>query len=180
MKGLKLLLGGVALAATLIMPTRSFAAEVPETAEASNEVQTAILATDIAEEDSLGILTTRAGNETWTGSGFGGAFSFVDYNLTPVKTMGKSGTLLISGYFYGNDGYADSSPIKLTFEIRSTSGAVLARTIVPDTRNGNIPFAVSCQVTKGQKVQLFMDASSIGNPPGRTRGAYISYNYDLY
>ncbi len=180
MKSLKLLLGGVALATTLIMPTRSFAAEVPETAEASNEVQTAILATDIAEEDSLGILTTRAGNETWTGSGLGGAFRFIDYNLTPVKTMGQSGTLLISGIFYGDDGYASVSPIKLTFEIRSTSGAVLARTVVPDTRNGDIPFAVSCNVTKGQQIQLFMDASSISNPPGITRGAYIQYYYGFY
>lgn len=177
MKGLKLLLGGVALAATLIMPTRSFAAEVPET---SNEVQTAILATDIAEEDSLGILTTRAGNETWTGSGLGGDFRFIDYNLTPVKTMGQSGTLTISGNFYGNDGYADSSPIKLTFEIRSTSGAVLARTVVPDTRNGNIPFAVSCHVSKGQQIQLFMDASSIANPPGILREAKIQYYYGFY
>lgn len=130
-------------------------------------------------KDPLGIVA-RAGNETWTGSGFGGAFRFTDYNLTPVKTMGQSGTLLISGYFYGDDGYADSSPIKLTFQIRSSSGTILVSKVFYDTRNGSIPFSISCNVTKGQKIQLFMDASSIANPPGPTRAAYIAYDYDLY
>ena len=125
-------------------------------------------------------LVTRAGEETWTGSGFGGAFTFKDYNLTPVKTMGKTGTLLISGYFYGDDGYADSSPIRLTFQIRSTSGTVLVSRTFDDTRNGAIPFAISCNVTQGQKIRLFMDASSIANPPGPTRVAYIAYDYNLY
>ena len=127
-------------------------------------------------KDPLGIVA-RAGNETWTGSGFGGAFRFTDYNLTPVKTMGQSGLLAITGYFYGDDGYADSVPIKLTFQIRDTSGRVLATTVVEDTRNGNIPFGVSCRVTAGQKIQLYMDASSIANPPGIYRSAYIGYNY---
>ena len=129
-------------------------------------------------KDPLGIVA-RAGNETWTGSGFGGAFRFTDYNLTPVKTMGQSGLLAITGYFYGDDGYADSVPIKLTFQIRDTSGRVLATTVVEDTRNGNIPFVISCSVSQGQKIQLFMDASSIGNPPGPTRSAYIAYDYAI-
>ncbi len=177
MKRLRKVVGRIAISLTLLlgMSMQSFAAEAPE---ASSDV----LVTDAREKavvDAADIVT-RAGNETWTGSGFGGAFRFTDYNLTPVKTMGKSGTLLISGYFYGDDGYADSSPIKLTFQIRTTSGAVKSQTIVPDTRNGDVSFSTSCHVNAGDQIQLFMDASSIGNPPGITRSAYIAYNYYLY
>lgn len=125
----------------------------------------------------------RAGTETWTGSGFGGAYTFNDYNLTPVKTMGKSGTLLISGYFYGNDGYASSHPIVLTVQIRDENGQILdggrAYTRVIDTRNGNIPFAVSANVYAGQRIQLYLDASSAYSSPGIYRSAYVAYNYSL-
>ena len=121
----------------------------------------------------------RAGTETWYGSGFGGSYRFTDYNLTPVKTMGQSGTLVISGSFYGDDGYANSSPIKLTAQIRSTSGAVRASTVVVDTRAGYIHFTVSCPVSSGDKIQLYFDASSIANPPGIYRSAYVEYNYAI-
>lgn len=124
-------------------------------------------------------VTPKAGNETWSGSGFGGAYTFNNNNLTPVKTMGRSGRLLISGYFYGNDGYATSSPIKLTVEIRSTSGAVLGRTSVIDDLSGAVDFSVAANVSAGQRIQLFFDASSVANPPGIYRSAYVSYNYNL-
>ena len=210
MKGLKMLLTVCAASLLVMfgMDTRSFAAEAPddvnsdvvavEVQEVSSEQVsdpkfeeikrlmnlpglTKMTAEEAGESamDPLD-LVARAGNETWTGSGFGGAFRFTDYNLTPVKTMGSTGTLLISGYFYGDDGSADSSPIKLTFQIRSTSGSVKSQTIVPDTRNGEISFSTSCHVNKGEQVQLFMDASSIANPPGILRSAYIAYNYYLY
>ena len=130
-------------------------------------------------DENIDSIVTRAGNETWSGSGFGGSYTFNNNNLTPVKTMGKSGTLLISGYFYGNDAFASSSPIKLTVEIRSTSGAVLGRTTVIDDRSGNVDFAVSANVSAGQKIQLFFDASSIANPPGIYRSAFVAYNYHL-
>lgn len=130
-------------------------------------------------ESKASSVETRAGNETWTGSGFGGSYTFNNNNLTPVKTMGKSGTLLISGHFYGNDAFASSSPIILTVEIRSTSGAVLGRASFYDNRSGNVPFAVSANVSAGQQIQLFFDASSAANPPGIYRSAHVSYNYSL-
>ena len=209
MKGLKMLLTVCAASLLVMfgMDTRSFAAEAPddvnsdvvavEVQEVSSEQVsdpkfeeikrlmnlpglTKMTAEEAGESamDPLD-LVTRAGNETWTGSGFGGAFRFTDYNLTPVKTMGESGTLVISGYFYGDDGYADVSPVKLTFQIRSTSGTVLKSIVVPDTLNGSIPFAISCNVSKGQQIQLFMDASSISSPPGILRSAYIAYDYAI-
>ena len=138
----------------------------------------------LAAEESVSMevenVSPRAGNETWTGSGFGGAYTFTNNNLTPVKTMGKSGRLLISGYFYGTDGFASSSPIKLTVQIRSTSGTILVSRSFVDDRSGNVPFSISVNVTAGQQVQLFFDASSIANPPGIYRSGHVSYSYYLY
>ena len=162
-KKLKRLLISLVASATMLVTTvcPAFAAEETTTVETET-------------------VSPRAGTETWTGSGFGGAYNFTDTNTTPVKTMGQSGRLLISGWFYGNDGYASSSPIILTVEIRSTSGAVLGRTTVIDDRSGNVDFSVAANVSAGQKIQLFFDASSIANPPGIYRSAYVSYSYSLY
>lgn len=129
--------------------------------------------------DNVESILPRAGTETWYGSGFGGSYRFTDYNLTPVKTMGKSGTLVISGSFRGTDGYADVSPIKLTAQIRSTSGAVRASTVIVDDRSGATFFGISCAVSAGDKIQLYFDASSVANPPGIYRSAYIEYDYSI-
>ena len=128
-------------------------------------------------DEETGEIILRAGVETWTGSGLGGNYTFRDYNLTPTKTMGQSGTLLIHGTFYGADGYADVSPVKLTAEIRSTSGAVKARTVVPDDHSGATAFSMSSAVTVGEQINLFFDASSVANPPGILRSARIIYYY---
>ena len=157
--------------------TPVFAQEsVPATTENNNVTK---IATSSVAADNINEVVTRAGNETWTGSGFGGSYTFTDYNLTPVKTMGKSGTLIISGSFTGNDGYANASPIKLTVQIRSTSGAVLGSTVVGDDRSGATHFAVTAPVSKGQQIQLYFDASSIANPPGIYRSAHVSYNFAI-
>lgn len=166
---IKRLLIGMLTAVTMLTATVAPAFAAEEHSDSSTEF--------LNESDSV---VTRAGNETWTGSGHGGSYTFTNNNLTPVKTMGKSGRLLISGYFYGNDGYASSHPIILTVQIRSTSGAVLGSTQVYDTRNGNVEFAVSANVSAGQQIQLFFDASSAGSSPGIYRSAYVNYGYDLY
>ena len=124
-------------------------------------------------------LEPRAGNETWVGSGFGGSYTFTDYNLTPVKTMGQSGTLVISGIFRGTDGYANVNRIKLTVQIRSTSGSVKASTVVVDDRSGSTAFSVSCSVSQGEAIQLFFDASSVANPPGIYRSAFVDYDFAI-
>ena len=133
-----------------------------------------------SDVSTLSDVELYAGTETWYGSGFGGEYTFTNNNTTPVKTMGNSGTLLISGNFYGADGYASASPIKLTVRIQSTSGSILSTTIVVDDMSGSTPFAVSCPVSQGQKIQLFFDASSVANPPGIYRKAHVAYNYDIY
>lgn len=136
---------------------------------------------EVTSNNSSGeAIVTRAGNETWNGSGLGGNYTFNNYNLTPIKTMGKSGTLLIYGSFYGADGFATSSPIQLTVEIRSTSGAVKARTVRVDDHSGATSFSVAVPVSAGEQIQLFFDASSIANPPGIYRSAHVTYYYDLY
>ena len=37
-------------------------------------------------------------------------------------------------------------------------------------------FFITTQVTAGQKIQLFFDASSINNPPGFYRKAWVDYD----
>lgn len=146
--------------------------ETESVASESPSVDLATVMADIA-------LEPRAGNETWTGSGFGGSYRFTNYNLTPVKTMGNSGTLVISGIFSGSDGYADVSRIKLTVQIRSTSGSIKASTVVVDDRSGSTSFSVSCSVSQGEQIQLFFDASSVANPPGIYRSAFVDYDFAI-
>lgn len=171
---------GLSLVASMLFSAVPALAAEEVAAEETDAVVTETPNVDLATVMADISLENRAGNETWTGSGFGGSYTFTDYNLTPVKTMGASGTLLIYGSFYGNDGYASASPIKLTAQIRSTSGAIRAETIRVDNRSGNVSFAMSCTVSKGDQIQLYFDASSIANPPGIYRSAYVTYNYDLY
>ena len=116
--------------------------------------------------------------ETWTiaGSNYDYDFTFVDDNLTPYKNIGDTGTLVVYGYFYKAD--SGASNIKLTVQIRDyPSGQVLAQTVV---NNNNYPFSdnfnLSTSVYSGQKVQLYFDASSINNPPGFYRSAYVNYS----
>ena len=135
-----------------------------------------------SDVSTLSDVELYAGTETWyTGSGAGGDYTFTNNNTTPVKTMGNSGTLRISGYFYGADGYATSSPIVLTVKILDVStGATLSKTVVNDDLSGSTAFSTSCYVTAGQRIQLFFDASSIANPPGIYRKAHVTYNRYLY
>ena len=165
---------GVSVFAFSVVPV--FADEQENENSTLESSQTAETLTSL---DNVESILPRAGTETWYGSGFGGSYTFTDYNLTPVKTMGKSGTLVISGSFRGTDGYADVSPIKLTAQIRSTSGSVKSYTVVVDNRSGATPFTVSCAVNSGDKIQLFFDASSVANPPGFYRSAYIEYDYAI-
>ena len=170
---------GLSLVASMLFSAVPTLAAEEVVAEETDAVVTETPNVDLATVMADISLENRAGNETWTGSGFGGAYRFTNYNLTPVKTMGSSGTLVISGTFYGSDGYADVSPIQLTAQIRSTSGAVRAQTVRVDDRSGAVSFSISCSVSRGDQIQLFFDASSIANPPGIYRSAYVSYDYAI-
>lgn len=172
MKSFKRIFTSLILSIALVLPSA-----VPTLAASADDVKSPESATNT--EAVKPSAETRAGAVTWSGSGFGGRYTFVDYNLTPAKIMGSSGTLVITGHFTGNDGYADVSPIKLTAQIRSTSGAVKGSTVVVDDRSGATSFAMTCNVTKGEQIQLYFDASSIANPPGIYRSAYIEYDYAI-
>ncbi len=121
-----------------------------------------------------------AGTEDWSSSSmtYVGSMHMTNNNLTKVKTIRRSGTLHIVGHFYGEDAHAASSPIRLTAEIRRAyGGGTLASTVKNDNRSGLVDFEVSCHVNNGDQLQIFFDASSISNPPGYYRQAFIEYWY---
>lgn len=168
---------GLSLVASMMFSAVPTLAAEEVVAEETDAVVTETPNVDLATVMADISLENRAGNETWTGSGFGGAYRFTDYNLTPVKTAGQSGTIVIYGSFSGDDGYSDVSPIKLTAQIRNTSGGVKASSVTVDNRSGATTFSVSAYVSRGEQFQLYFDASSIANPPGIYRSATISYSY---
>ena len=121
-----------------------------------------------------------AKNETWYidhDGNYKASYTLTNNNLTPYKIMGDTANLVVFGNFKKAD--TGSSNIKLTVQIREyPSGRVLAQTVVNNTNypNSNM-FFITTQVTAGQKIQLFFDASSISNPPGYYRRAFIEYWY---
>lgn len=120
-----------------------------------------------------------AGTETWyKGSYEVGAFNMVSDNLTPVKTLGDSGALLVSFSFYRTDPYS-SSPIKLTMQIRNADTGYVYETVVVKETEADGGFIFLNNMTAGTRLQIYFDASSISNPPGPYRCAHISYGYTL-
>ncbi len=124
-------------------------------------------------------LSPKAGTETWyRGSRTVGSFNMSNNNLTPVKTIGDSGTLDVWFTFYRNDQYS-SSPIKLTFQIRDASTGHVYGTVVAYEGQDVGGGIVMTNVPAGTRIQLYFDASSISNPPGPYRKAHITYGYTL-
>lgn len=131
-----------------------------------------------------------AGIENW-GSSEGPEENIRVYNnnLTPVKTITKSGTLTIHfmtlpcklGYSHCNCNDREPSnwsPVVGTFQIRNTAGRVLATS----PQCGEVDSkTVSCYVTAGTKIQLFMDVSTRPgySRPGAYRKAHFSYYYTI-
>lgn len=122
-----------------------------------------------------------AGVETW----YGGwvtedTITVTDTNLTPVKTIGVSGTLHLSCGFSGLKSYPDSPPVKVTMQIRDLNGNVLAS----DTRREDdfMPQVhLEIPVTRGQRIQVFFDVSSVSyNYHGDLRRAEITYSHEIY
>ena len=122
-----------------------------------------------------------AGAEDWSSSTktYVGSMHMTDNNLTQVKTIKRTGTLHIVGHFYGEDAHAAVSPIRLTAQIRYAYGGAIGNASITkdDNRSGLVDFEVTCPVSYDQQVQIFFDASSISNPPGYYRRAFIEYWY---
>ncbi len=126
-----------------------------------------------------------AGTETWSqGSGPLEKMRVVNNNLTPVKTMGRSGTLRIyfnvqgcrQGFCTCSDqepsGYSD---VQVTMQIRR---AGTSQVLASGSKIEGIFFNyVDINVTQGEKIQLFFDVSSYGPSPGVYRRGHVSYYY---
>ena len=118
-----------------------------------------------------------SGTETlYRGSGSIGTFTLVGSNLTPVKTMGASGSFVLSGTATANESY-----FCIRVQIRDYyTGRVLCSTTTGDvsTSNGNGVASYRTpviNVTDGQKIQIYMDYSTTPS-----RSAFVSMDYTLY
>ena len=132
-----------------------------------------------------------AGIEDWGGpEGPEENIRVTNNNLTPVKTITKSGTLTIHyltqpckpGYSICDCTDKEPSwypPVKATVQIREAyTGRVLATST---TNENNWNASVSAYVSAGTKVQIFFDVSTMDgySAPGPYRKAHFSYYYTL-
>lgn len=129
--------------------------------------------------------TYAAGPETWNQNlGPVESMRVVNNNLTPVKTMGRSGKLYI--YFTVQpckQGCCDCSdrepygysPVKVTMQIRKSGTTQILAS--GDKSEGVFYNRIGVNVTQGQKIQLFCDVSSNGVSPGVNRRGHVSYYY---
>lgn len=106
------------------------------------------------------IPASAAGVETWGASDyyiFEDPFTIRGYNLTPVKTMGTSGTLFI--HITAMELLDTSTnPMKFKYEIRSNGTVLSSYTYYWSP--GDLPCSCvdSVQVSAGQKIQLYISA----------------------
>ena len=124
--------------------------------------------------------TYAAGIETWyAGNVYNSTYVFKDCNYTPYKTIGSNGTLSILGSFRRAD--TSTSQIKLTMNVYDyDTKSLLSSVVIYDQHNDAVnttQFAAAhVNVHAGQRIQIFVDASSVSNPPGYYRTAWITYS----
>ena len=126
---------------------------------------------------SIASLTaSAAGTETWY-SGFvaEAPFTTTGYNLTPTKTIGDSGKLIINATYRVVDSDKYSTPVNCTLEIRDLNGNVLATTNT--TFSSKLLIPLSLNVTQGQKIRLYMDAYDATT--GVARRVQITYSHSI-
>lgn len=122
------------------------------------------------------------GRTTWyLGQATSSEMNINGYNLTPVKTMGASGTLNITQTFLLSDLSSNSNTALCTLEIRNTSGAVLGRVTGITSTNtltfGARSLSLTISVNKGQQIQLY--SSVYDTSTGYARRAKSTYTYTL-
>lgn len=118
---------------------------------------------------------SAAGVETWyKGSVTETTMYTTGTNLTPVKTMGESGTLTISATFK----LTDSSDLAYcVLEIRDATNTLLVLKHIDGSTNSLRRLKVSIPVTQGQQLHVFtnvIDASTLAG-----RQAEIVYIHTL-
>lgn len=129
-----------------------------------------------------------AGTENWGNSeGPEENIRVTNTNLTPVKTITRSGTLTIKyitipckpGFCNCNDSEPSNyPPVRATVQIRTTTGRILATS---STNQLDYNAQVSVHVNSGDKIQVFFDVSTMPgySAPGPYRKAHFSYYYTL-
>ena len=188
-------LTAVAMCATTMVST-AFAAEIPNASVENTSVATenTSVTTDdgwmplgmptewnddvvLAGDDSTNGVETLAigGTETWEeGMDWANQFTFYGNNLTPVKTMGVTGTLYLTVV------YNSSTPVKLQFQVRKANSST---TLASWTTGANTYYENNfpgISVTKGQKIQLYFRVLDKNGNYDTNRPLKISYGYALW
>lgn len=114
-----------------------------------------------------------------------GTFAFNNVNTTQAKTVnGTNVTIYVNwrradGLYGSPNGDAGIGDVKLTMQILDTTGKALTGKYVfyydETANNGYVLDEIDLNVTKGQKIRVWFDASSV-NPSqsnGRYRSIYI-------
>ncbi|MCI9245685.1 MAG: hypothetical protein HFJ30_00815 [Clostridia bacterium] len=138
----------------------------------------------VAEIDASAMPLGADGNATWSSSNYTyvGEFEMLGNNLTPVKTMGKSGRLMIYTFF----SFKSGTGYVVTQIKNASTGKVLAEN--NRYANGHSPTqwqvdkhgdTVETNVTKGQKVQIFFRILSDTGRFQASRTCFIRYYYSL-
>lgn len=121
-----------------------------------------------------------AGVETWNkGIIEIGSFTFNDENMTPAKTINGTNIELHFGWrradgLYGSPaGDQGIGDVKLTIQIFDTAGNALTgkHVFYPDEQDDGLTQSeIDLTVPYGQKIQIWMDASSVN--PSQSNGKY--------
>ena len=120
----------------------------------------------------------RAGVETLPYGTYGiGPFTFIDNNLTPVKTVAGS-TVSFRIVFQKASQDQGIGPVKLTVQIRDIYGnAISDKWVYPLSSDNEIKSITTPEINlgyTGRKIQIWFDASSVGASNGNYRSIYVS------
>lgn len=122
-------------------------------------------------------ISTRGGTENWGEAQKKnvGTFTFKNNNLTPVKTITKSGYLYLHVKYSKADSYDGN--VMLTVKIKKSNGTQLTN----DTfySYGKEEMTSWTHVSAGDKIQIFFDASTTTGPSAHYRSANVTYYYTL-
>ncbi len=114
----------------------------------------------------------RAGTETlYAGTGCIGDFYLEGNNMTPVKTMGASGSFSL----FGTAECSSSKYWQICVQIRDAyTGSVLATDYTTGSSYNHQYYIIDLNVTKGQKIQIYTYYTSTPSTEAK-----ISLNYSL-
>ena len=121
----------------------------------------------------------RATTHWQAGNTYTSEYTFNNNNLTPYKVLHSGSYIFLTGEFRRAD--SSNSQIQLTVQIRDyDTGEILSSQVIKDLHNDGATstsfIGGFANVYPGRRIQIFVDASSISNPPGFYRSAWVKYN----